>query len=353
MPKVINIKTALLSVAVLVFAGVMLATQLAHGLAPEVSSRYDQMSNSAAGAASTHLLGFTIAATGQLLGSIEFQFCSNNPLPSTPCVSPAGMNAGGAMLVRQSGNTGFSLSSLTTANDVILSRTPATPQLGGIPNNYQLDNIINPASVGSYYIRIYIYPTSDASGAPSEVGGVAIAINGGLNVSAVVPPYLKFCAAVTISNYNCATATDYLVDFGNFSTTRSSSGSSQFDVATNAGGGYTVTVSGLTLTSGNNIIQPLARPTPAAPGNSQFGLNLRANNFPAVGANPTAGGSGQISSNYNLPDFFMYKDGDTLVSSSTVSDNQTFTLSYLANISQSDPPGVYATTLTYICLANF
>ncbi|MGH7236996.1 MAG: hypothetical protein ACREGF_00485 [Candidatus Saccharimonadales bacterium] len=346
-------KTALLGGAVLMFAGVMLATQLAHGSAPYVGNRFDQMSSSAAGASATHLLGFTINTVGASLGSIEFQFCSNNPLPLTPCSAPSGLDASGAVLAHQSGNTGFSLSPLTTANNVILSRTPATPPLPGVPSTYQLDNIINPASGGSYYIRIYIYPTSDASGAPSEVGGVAIAINGGLNVSAVVPPYLKFCAGTAIRNYDCSTATAYLVDFGNFSPARSSSGSSQFVVATNAGGGYTVTVSGSTLTSGNNIISPLARQTPAAPGNSQFGLNLRANNFPVVGANPTAGGSGQISSNYNLPDFFMYKDGDRLVSSSGVSDNQTFTLSYLANVSHSDPPGVYVTTLTYICLANF
>ncbi|MGH7196042.1 MAG: hypothetical protein ACREGA_04680 [Candidatus Saccharimonadales bacterium] len=348
-----NYKTALIMAAVLAFVAVGLISQLAHGITPEVGNRFDQLSNSAAGATATNLIGFTINETSAPLGSIELQFCSNNPLPSTSCTSPNGLDASQAVLKNQTGNTGFIISPQSTANEVILSHIPANPHPHGAPNTYQLNNVVNPAQAGSYYVRIYIYPTIDASGAPTEVGGLALAATGGLSVSAVVPPYLKFCAGVTIKNYDCATASNHLINFGNFSPSHASAASSQFVVATNAGNGYNITVSGPTLTSGNNIIPALKNPTPSASGNSQFGINLRANSFPAVGANPSSGGSGQVASNYNQPNFFSYKSGQVLVSSSGVSDNKVFTISYLANISHHNPLGVYATTLTYICLANF
>jgi hypothetical protein len=234
-----------------------------------------------------------------------------------------------------------------------LNRIPAKPYPLGIPNTYKIGNIVNPAEAGTYYVRVYIFSTVDASGPATEDGGIAIAITGGLSVSAVVPPYLKFCSGVTVKHNDCSTATDHLLNLGNFTTAKASAGSSQFLVATNAGNGYTISVHGTTLTSGNNTIKPLASPKSSVPGNSQFGMNLMANASPEVGADPTSTGSGKIANGYGLPNFFMYNDGDVVVSSGTVSENQTFTASYLVNISKDDPPGLYATTLTYICLANF
>lgn len=311
------------------------------------------MSDSTAGATATHLIGFTINVANVPLGSIKIQYCSNNPLPDTSCDAPVGMDTSGVTLANQTGNTGFGVSSLTTSNTVILKRLPAIPFPYGVPNTYQLDNIVNPSSAGSYYIRLYIYQTTDASGPVTEEGGIAIAINNGLSVSAGVPPYLEFCTGLKIVNFDCSTATGYSIDFGDLSSNHVATGTSQFVVATNATSGYNVTVSGTTLTSGNNVISALASPSISNINSNQFGINLKHNTVPNVGADPVGSGSGSISSGYDTTNRFMYRDGDLLVSTPTVSDSQNFTISYLTNINSGDPPGVYTTTLTLICLANF
>ena len=94
-------------------------------------------------------------------------------------------------------------------------------------------------------------------------------------------------------------------------------------------------------------------PSPSLSGASQFGINLRANNNPAIGADVIGPGVGQVTANYDTPNRFTYQEGDTLAAAAIASDNQTYTVTYLTNISKAQPVGVYATTLTYICLANF
>jgi len=324
---------------------------IAYGQAPYVQDRYDQLSDSVAGDSATNLIGFTITDISQPLGSIEFQFCEETPLPDYPCSTPTGFDASGAVLSAQTGNTGFSIASNSTVNTIILTRSPSLPTSD--PNTYQLDNITNPSVLGPYYLRIYIYPTTDGSGSPTEVGGIALSTTNSVEVSAIVPPYLKFCAGVQITDFDCSTAVNYLINFGDFSSSQPSIATSQLTVGTNAKSGFNIYVTGSSLTSGNNVIPNIPTPTPSLDGSSQFGINLRANDSPDIGADVVGPGVGQITSDYDTPNRFVYNNGDTLISATSPSDNQTFTVSYLANISNTQPSGVYATTLTYICLANF
>ena len=337
---------------VLIFIGLTgLNYHTAYSLTPYVANRYDQLSDSVPADTATNTIGFIITATSQPLGSIELQFCEENPIAGEPCTTPAGLDASGAVLSAQTGNTGFSIASNSTVNTIILTRSPSLPSSN--PNTYQLDNIVNPGNQGSYYLRIYIYPTTDGSGPATQVGGVAIATNSSILVNTVVPPYLKFCAGLKITAFDCSTATSYLINFGYFSTSQPSIATSQFTVATNAETGYNIYVTGLSLTSGNNVIPNLSVPSPSLSGASQFGINLRANNNPAIGADVIGPGVGQVTANYDTPNRFTYQEGDTLAAAAIASDNQTYTVTYLTNISKAQPVGVYATTLTYICLANF
>ncbi|HUC87939.1 MAG TPA: hypothetical protein VMR95_02225 [Candidatus Binatia bacterium] len=324
----------------------------AYGANPEFADRYDLLSSSLAGATATNLVGFTISDTSQPVGSVEMQFCEESPLPGDACTTPTGFNASAVTLDNQTGNTGFSLASNSTINTVILTRSPSTPNTN--PNTYELGNIVNPSGAQAYYLRLYIYPTTDASGAYTQYGGVALVTTNAITVNSIVPPYLKFCAGLTITNNDCSTADSYNINFGDFSTAQPSTATSQFTTATNAGSGYNVYITGSSLTAGNNVIPNLGSPQPSLDGASQFGVNLIANSSPAIGSNVTGPGTGgQVTANYDIPNRFTYNNGDTIATSASVSDNQTFTVSYLANISNAQPAGVYATTLTYICLANF
>jgi len=124
-------------------------------------------------------------------------------------------------------------------------------------------------------------------------------------------------------------------------------------VGTNALNGYSIDVLGTTMTSGNNIIPPLITPTQSAAGNQQFGINLRANTTPPVGADVQGPGTAQPTANYNLANKFSFKSGDAIVAAGHSSDWQRFTASYIVNVNAAQPPGVYSTTLTYICSAAF
>lgn len=123
--------------------------------------------------------------------------------------------------------------------------------------------------------------------------------------------------------------------------------------ATNADFGLAIAAYGTTMTSGNNIIPALTTPTVSAPGNAQFGLNLRNNSDPDIGEDPSGGGVAMPTAAYNIPNRYVFNSGDIVATSPAVTDTRKFTSSYIVNVSSSQPPGVYTATLTYICTATF
>jgi hypothetical protein len=324
----------------------------------EVQSRFDQMADSSVSADTTHNLGFTLDSSASALGSIEFQFCSNNPLEGTPCTPPTGFSISGATLSSQAGNTGFSVSPLTSANDLILSNGSVINSPSLSPNLYIMTGVVNPSTVGTFYIRIYTYSSLDATGIPTETGGVALSTAVGLSVVSYVPPFLEFCAGAVIYNNDCSTIVNYIVNMGDIADNQTAVATSQFLGATNASGGYSVSVTGTTLTSGNNTIPSLSTPSPSIIGQDQFGMNLRVNDIPSFGSDPIGeidplSPTPVIASNYDAPNFYTFNNNDSLVSIPRPSLPVTYTVGYITNASAGQPVGVYTTTLTYICLANF
>jgi hypothetical protein len=288
--------------------------------------------------------------TSNLIGSVRVQFCSNTPLIDEPCTVPAGFDIASAALTSQSGMTGFSISSNTTANEMVIGRPPVVE--GATASTYIFSGVTNPSSGGSLYARVFTYPTSDGTGAYLDAGGLALYFHGGLGVSAEVPPYLRFCLGESITSFDCTTATEPFSDIGVLTPVVTGSAQTQMVVATNADGGYSLWVQGGTMTSGTNTI-PAMSGGPSQRGVSQFGINLRANASPIVGQDPAGPGAATISAAYNLPDQFRYQTGDTLVTATNPDDNVKFTVSYIVNVNANQPGGVYATTLVYIALANF
>ncbi len=305
--------------------------------------------NQAASAGVTYKVDVAIAAA--TTGSIAIQFCGNSPLVGTTCTPPSGFDATAANLTIQSGATGFTISPSSTANDIILTRPPANS--GAVSASYTFTNITNPTSEGSLFGRISTYSSSDATGLPNEEAGLAMVITGGLGLNAEVPPYLTFCLGGSITGFDCTTATDPFSDLGDLTSLAARAAQTQLVVATNAANGYTMWAAGTTMTSGNNTIAPMGVLGPSQPGTPQFGMNLRANSAPVVGADAVGPGVGAPTANFNQPNFFFFHSGDALASSTNSDDFRKYTASYIVNIPSSQPGGVYSTTLTYVCLANF
>lgn len=298
----------------------------------------------------SYQLSFTINNPSSI-GSLKVELCDNSPLQEDPCNPPGGLDASSATLSAQSGLNDFHLLA-TTANMLVLSR-PASGINPPQPVSLTFSGIINPSVAGSYYAKVSTYASADASGSPVDFSGLAFAIISPVQITAKVPPYITFCSAVIISSTNCSqTDGDYL-NFGDVSPARASAATSQLNAATNAGNGYVIQVNGTTMTSGNNTINPLTTADTSQPGSSQFGLNLRANSQPAVGADPTGPGSGQPLAPYNTANLFRFQANDSIVLDPHADDFSKYTVSYLINVSPAQPIGTYASTLTYVCTPNF
>ena len=316
----------------------------------QLANRSITIGTSETSAATTYQFQFDLTVA-QMLGSIRFEVCQEDPLPGNPCTIPSGFDFSIAALVTQTGETGFIIDPASTANDLLLSRAPAMAPTGTV--SYLFDPTINPDTDGSYYIRLYTYPTADGSGPSTENAGLAFAITSGLGVVAYVPPWLEFCVGRVIPSPSCSSVSGSFISFGTLSETATRSGTTQMAGGTNAEFGLSISVIGTTMTSGINFIPSLSSPTASNVGSSQFGMNLRNNATPNIGSDPTGLGTITPTANYNIPNLYTYNDGDAIASIGIPTDYSLLTVSHIVNIDSNQPPGVYSTTLTYVATATF
>jgi hypothetical protein len=221
------------------------------------------------------------------------------------------------------------------------------------PLSYALSNITNPSATNTtFYTRVSTYTGNDGVTGPVDNGAIAVSTDQQVTLTGVTPEILIFCVGTAIPT-DCSSMTGSTVDFGDFSPQATRSGTSMMQASTNAAGGYNVTINGSTLASGVNTIPALGSPTASVIGGSQFGVNLRANTTPPIGNNPTGAGTGTLNAAYNTPDQYQFVSGSTVATASAPTNANTFTSSYIVNIGGAQAAGVYTTTMTYICTANF
>lgn len=286
------------------------------------------------------------------LGSIVFEYCSNSPSFYASCAVPVGLDVSAANLTSQTGNTGFSIDTAdSTANKIVLSRA-AVPGIIA-HSTYSFSNITNPSLASpSIFVKISTYSSTNGSGPFNDTGGVAFAIQNIFSVGAFVPPFLELCVGLTVSP-DCSTINGDSIDLGILSSQHANTGQSQFSTATNDPNGYVVYALGNTMTSGNHIIPSLSLPAASFPGTAQFGINLRANLLPPVGQDPIGVGTGVPTADYNVPNKFTFNPGDAITASPLTTNYNRMTVSYLVNVPANQPPGVYATTITYVATVQF
>lgn len=167
---------------------------------------------------------------------------------------------------------------------------------------------------------------------------IVSAANTEVSVTATVDPTLTFSlGAATVA-------------LGTLSTSSTASGSHTAIIATNGASGFTLTYNGATLTSGANTITAMGAANTSTIGSEEFGINLKANTTPSVGANVVqTSGTCNTSANYATADNFAYFAGaTTTMASAAAPADCTYTVSYIANIAPTTEAGSYATTVTYV-----
>lgn len=289
--------------------------------------------------------------TNTSVGSVRFLLCLDAYV-TDPCSSTPNGDFSGAILTNQTGALGgFNVYS-QTANELIIGRG-SSGNTGTGQYSFEFDDVVNPTGTHHrFYVQIFSYTSIDGSGIPTHMSSVATATATPIMINTEVPQILYFCAGLTVTEW-CADVSGNFIDYGDLSSDFGHNATSQFGVATNATGGYVVTINGNTMASGNKLIEPLSIPSAFATGVPQFGLNLRANTNPANGQDVTGVGVGVVATDYDTPDLFKYADGDMVALATTGTMFNTYTVTYIVNIPPDQPSGIYNTTIAYICTAAF
>jgi hypothetical protein len=315
--------------------------------AAQLTNRSLAVGSSLSSASTTHEFTFDFPSTDDV-GSIEFLYC-DDPLRTQPCNAPAGLDASGASLASQSGETGFSIQSASTSR-IVLSRPSSAASL--VSGNYEFGNVTNPSAEETFYVRIFTYQSEDGTGTADHHGTVVSSTSTGINIETEVPEILNFCVAKSIP-VGCNSASGNFLKLGELKSSTTATATSQMVGGTNADFGYVITVNGQTMTSGNNVIKAMHNKAPSVKGQAQFGINLRANSSPSVGKNPSGPGIATPASAYNTPNLFRFRDGNVVASSPDETNVKKFTISYIVNVPASQSAGIYNTTITYVCVATF
>lgn len=308
------------------------------------------MQSSVPGATTSYTLSFQYTSS-QAVGSVDLLFC-DDPIPYHPCVTPAGLNATNAVLSHQTGEEGYSILNKTT-NHIVLSRAPSV--ISNSSSVYTFDNIINPTDTShAFSIRIRTHGTTDASGPQIDFGSVRGQVTRGITLETQVPPMLVFCVAQEVESGCAQTNENYYTDMGELSSSETLTAQSQMAVGTNASGGFAITANGIPMSAGTSVIDSPTTPTESKQGVNQFGINLVANNAPAVGNDPEGIWANAVTSpDYGIPDHYKFVPGDVIAYSPNVSLMKKFTVSYIVNSSENLRAGVYTTTITYVASGRF
>jgi hypothetical protein len=339
-------------VFVLVFS--LLSTLITPVSAAQITDRKVTLSSSA-GAATGVSYTFQSAAlpTATPVRSVALEACTT---ASGACTGPTGFSASSSTLASQPSGLGtataWTVSTAVAGSLRINHASNAVAPSGAV--TIQWNGVVNPTAQNTtFFLRATTY--SDTTWTTAiDTGVVAVSTAQQITVSASVAETLSFCTGTSgITNTSCSGATGSAVSLGNLTSSATGSGTSQIGVGTNANTGYAVTVNGSTLTSGSNTITALATQAASATGSEQFGINLRDNATPNVGANPDGAGDGTYTANYGTVDQYRFVSGDSIASNASSDDFKLFTVSYVANIATATEAGTYSSTFTYICTATF
>jgi hypothetical protein len=322
--------------------------------AAQLNNRKLTLGSSQGNTATTWTFQFDPGATTALNG-ITFEVCD---AATGSCVAPGSWtNSGsafGSLTYNGSSQSGWALDN---ASGFLRIKNNASTQVTSSPIVANFNNVSNQNTTNAtFFVRILTYTGDDYTG-QLDSGVVAASTAQQISVNINNPESLVFCVGTSITGQNCATIAGSSITLPDASTTATRSGTSVMAASTNGVTGYSITVSGSSLTcgtcSGSPTIAALASQTASAVGTSQFGINLKANTTPSVGANVSGTGSATATANYGTADQFRYVSGDSVSSAAAATNANTFTTSYIVNVSGSQAAGPYSATFTYTATAFF
>lgn len=323
--------------------------------AAQITNRKFTLGSSAPSASTTYTFSSDALPTSTAVKGVVAEACTT---PSGACSTPNGFSAASATLGSQPSGLG-SASGWTNDSNAgnlrINHTTNSTAPSGAVSIPWSA--VTNASTTNTtYYLRVTTY-SDDTYATPIDSGVTAVSTATQINLTAVMDESLVFCVGTSITGQDCTTVAGNTVDFGTLSSTATSTGTSVMAASTNGSSGYAITINGTTLTcstcSGSPTIAALATQTASSTGTAQFGVNLKDNTTPNIGAEVSGSGTAAATANYGTADQFRFITGDSVASVNAPTNANTFTTSYIVNVPGSQPAGTYTATMTYIGTATF
>jgi hypothetical protein len=383
----------------LVFFAILFVTALATQLLPSVASATGQITtrsitlgSSAPSTATTYKLTFTPVTTAQ---ELIVDFCANDPLITDTCTFAAGTVPTVASPVSSLGTA----AAVGSGSPVHTIKVTGLTETGGSPFTITFTSgVTNPTTATSFYARVltsatggatqYVpantsgnTPTLGTSPAPTDSGGIALTTAANISVTSKVFETLAFCVFQT----SCGTPP--ALTLGDPTTGALSvanayvNNNAQYTLATNAGSGVGVTMTGTTLcrpggtcTTGANAFTISAVGNTAAVkavGTEQFGMCVDTTGATGglVATVPysdtvNACHTGLTTGIYAGTSNFGFNDsasaggsnnaaGTSLLTSTGAVSSYTGTFAFLGDIAATTEAGLYTTSLNLVATGTF
>ena len=365
------------------------------GAAGQISSRSITLSSSAISTATNYKIKFTPVTTAQ---ELIIDFCSNSPLVGDSCSFSSSTVPTVGSLTSDVGTP----SSVGSGSPVHTIKVTGLTMTGGSPFTINISaGITNPSTPVTFYARILTYTTGNAANyAPAnttgntpttgsgnvDTGGIALSTASNIQINAKVFETMVFCVFDT----TCGTAP--VLTLGDPTTGALSSSSAyinttaQYTLATNAGSGVAVTMTGQTLCrvtplNFSNCPTGASASTITAIGNTatavngghfgteQFGTCAGINGSSALTAVSPYNDSGcpttaTTNGAYSGAVTFGFNDsssaggtnnaaGSTILSSTGAVPSVTSNFAFVANISATTEAGLYQSNLNLVATGTF
>jgi hypothetical protein len=331
----------------------------------QLTTRSIQLSDSSVSATGvSYNVNFTTSAA-YTVNTVVIEICNlaTGPFIAAACTTPDATfnwNKSTATIGTQVGITGLSIDATdSTANKLVLTRTAGVIN-GSIAATIPINGVTNPATLGTYYARIYTLnnATGNTAGTLQDAGGVALSTANNINLTTKVQESLIFCVYTTGSN--CAGASGSSLALGDANgiltpaSTTYTNTTVKFDIATNSSAATTITLKGDTLKSGSNSIAPSGVSCTVDTSPTEFfGLRVSTPGAGVTVQSPYNCSSGSHGLDTNGANGSTSPYGDPIATLSGPTNEVQSILEYAGKSSTTTKSGIYSSSQAFIATSSY
>jgi hypothetical protein len=325
--------------------------QASQAVAGQFTTRKVTMADPTVGQnANTYTFNMTVA-TPSVLKGLEFLTCTT---AFGGCTPPTGLTyAGAATGSNPTTVTGTGMGTTanwvkdatSTANNARYTYTANATSTTASAISFAFSGVTNGTNANSpYYIRVTSFTDTAFTTNTSDTGNVVAVPTQAITITGTVQEQLTFCVYNT--GGSCAAGVTSSVSLGTLSSGATISGTSKFDLSTNANGGVNVTYAATSFTGTSGTIGN-------AGARATSGLTTGVEQF-LIQVSQASGAGLTPNANYTAANYsFQGNNTPDTIATAVPTAGSTGSVTYNANISTTTKAGVYNSTFLYQAVGTF